>query len=564
MDNKEKITVAQYLIKELNKLGINDFFGLPGDYNFKILDAVIENPLTNWVGCTNELNAGYAADGYARMNGYGALVTTYGVGELSAVNAIAGSFAESVPVIKIVGVPASKFINNNTMLHHNFQNPDYRAFERVYSNVSAGTAYLFLDTGIESIKEEIDRILNLFIKEQKPVYLAIPMDVCSYETDAESGVVEAKSDENTLNEAVDHAMRLLNDADNPVILADVLIDRYKAKKEFEKFLFKSQYPVTTLLMGKGVVDEDYERFMGTYQGEYGNLQAYKRLAESDGVVSVGTVLTDINTMRFSLPFSPDGFIHIQGNYSVIENIRYENVRMKDMLDVLSERLCDIGHHGNDNVIISSGYEIPLAQEDKKLTAAYIFPKLQEFLRPNDVIFAETGIIPYATAPFKLPSGVSINYQLLWGSIGWATPAALGAAIATKSDESRRTVLITGEGSHQLTAAEVSTMMRNGLKPIIFVINNSGYTIERFLSKDPMDEFNDIAQWSYTKLPEVFSGDAFTAKIRTETEFDEVLEQLKTENETKLCYVELFTDMMDAAPLTNNVLKGIKLTETANL
>ena len=84
------MNIAEYLVKKLEELGVNDFFGLPGDYNFNILYAIENNPDTSWIGCTNELNAGYAADGYARQRGFGAVVTTYGVGELSSINAIAG------------------------------------------------------------------------------------------------------------------------------------------------------------------------------------------------------------------------------------------------------------------------------------------------------------------------------------------------------------------------------------------------------------------------------------------------------------------------------------------
>ena len=114
------MNTAEYLVKKLEELGINDFLGLPGDYNFNILYAIENNPNTNWIGCTNELNAGYAADGYARERGFGALVTTYGVGELSAINAIAGSYAENVPVISIVGTPSSKNLEDKKLVHHNF------------------------------------------------------------------------------------------------------------------------------------------------------------------------------------------------------------------------------------------------------------------------------------------------------------------------------------------------------------------------------------------------------------------------------------------------------------
>ena len=158
-----KIKVSYYLTEQLEKLGISDFFGLPGDYNFKLIESVEKNPSTNWIGCTNELNAGYAADGYARVKGYGALITTYGVGELSAINAIAGCFAENIPVIKIVGVPATKFIEQNTVLHHNFEHPDYYAFEKAYSSVVETTAYL----NKTNAKSEIDRVLSVFVNQKR-------------------------------------------------------------------------------------------------------------------------------------------------------------------------------------------------------------------------------------------------------------------------------------------------------------------------------------------------------------------------------------------------------------
>ena len=139
------MNIAEYLVKKLEELGVNDFFGLPGDYNFEILKAIESNDNTNWYGCTNELNAGYSADGYARVRGYGALVTTYGVGELSAINAVAGSMAENVPVCHIVGLPSTKHIDNKDLLHHNFREVNYYACYDAYKNVTAGVAFLKRD-----------------------------------------------------------------------------------------------------------------------------------------------------------------------------------------------------------------------------------------------------------------------------------------------------------------------------------------------------------------------------------------------------------------------------------
>lgn len=548
-----KITVADYLIQELSKLGIEDFFGLPGDYNFNILYAIGDNPNTNWVGCTNELNAGYAADGYARVKGYGALVTTYGVGELSAINAIAGSFAENIPVIKIVGVPATKFIKKNALIHHNFQHPDYYAFERAFSNVVETTAYL----DENNAKQEIDRILSVFVNQNRPVYVAIPMDICLQEIENKPNIEIAKSDEKSLNDAVEHALGLVNKSKFPLILGDVLVKRYKTRKEFDKLVANTQFPVSNLLMGKGIIEAENKMYLGTFLSEYENINAYNALQDSDCVISVGVINSDLNTYRLGLPFKPGDFIEIQGTYTIIEHKKYENIMMKDMLNALSEkissRLIELPEK-------KPSFEKAPAADETKLNTKYIYPRIQEFLKPNDMVFVETGIIPHGFAPTRLPKNTELNTQTLWGSIGWATPASFGGQMAAKD---RRTILLTGEGSHQLTACEISNMMKNNLKPIVIVFNNDGYTIERVLSNDPDDFFNEVIKWNYSKLPQVFEGDVWTAQAKTNLEFDEVLKQAEIEQKSRMCYIEAFTAKMDLPFLTEKIARSLKKPFTTN-
>lgn len=542
-----KITVTDYLIQELNKLGIKDFFGLPGDYNFNILYSIGDNPNTNWVGCTNELNAGYAADGYARINGYGALVTTFGVGELSAMNAIAGSFAENIPVIHIVGAPKTKFIKNNTLIHHNFMNPDYYAFERAFSTVTEATA--FLDEN--NAKAEIDRILSVFVNEKKPVYVTIPVDVCKVEIENEPEITISKSNQQNLNDAVEHALSLINKAKFPVILGDVLVKRYQAKAEFLKMVETTQIPVSNLLMGKGLIEADNKRYLGTFLSEYENLLAHDALRDSDCVISVGVVNSDLNTYRSGLPFKPADFVEIQGTFTIVEHKKYENVLIKDILNILTEKISTTFVELNEK---KPSFEKAVPKEDTKLSAKFIYPRFQDFLQPNDMIFVETGIIPHGFAPTRLPKNTEVNTQTLWGSIGWATPASFGGQMAAKD---RRMILLTGEGSHQLTATEISNMMHNNLKPIIIVMNNAGYTIERVLSDDPYDFFNEVIKWDYSKLPQVFSGDCWVAQAKTEAEFDSVLKQAEIEQKSRMCYIEIFTEKMDLPFLTQKLVESLK-------
>lgn len=548
-----KIAVADYLVKRLVKLGIRDVFGLPGDFNFNILDAVEDSADARWVNCTNELNAGYVADGYARVNGFGAVVTTFGVGELSAINAIAGSYSESVPVIKIAGVPNSNMIKNNVVLHHNFQKPDYYSFERAFSNVVETTAYL----DENNAKFEIDRIIEVMVKTRKPVYVAIPVDICHLNIDDDVPEIRLVSDKENLEKVVSHICSVVEKSKKPVILADFIVKRFGLQNELEDLIEKTKFPATTLLMGKAVIDETNECFIGTNLGNVSAKTTQNIMESSDCVICLGTLFSDLNTGGFSVMPDDSFKIDIQSDYTIVDSVKYSEVWMADVIKELTLRLNENAH----SFIDEFGYESVQNNFESPLTTADIFPKLQEFLKEDDLIFIETGIISFSSGLMKLPKNCSYHSQTLWGSIGWATPAIFGGAIA---DSSRRPILFTGEGAHQLTMQEVANMMHYNIKPIIFVLNNAGYTIERVLSKDPMDKFNDITNWNYSKLPELFEGDFCSLQVRTSEELDAALKIVKKEQQNKLCYVELFTDKLDVPIESLKIVENLKNYAKTNL
>ncbi len=542
-----KITLADYLVKKLTRLGISDFFGLPGDFNFNIIEAVESSLDAKWINCTNELNAGYAADGYARVKGFGAVVTTFGVGELSAINAIAGSYSENVPVIKITGVPKTDMIKNNTILHHNFQKPDYYAFERAYSNVVETTA--FLDK--ENAKREVDRIIDVMVKTRKPVYVSIPMDVCYLEVEDDIKDYTFTSDTEILDKAVEHIVNVVNSSQKPVIIADFPVKRYNLKEKFIAFANSTKFPLTQMLMAKGLVDETKDSFMGTYLGDLSRGNAHQIVQDSDCVITVGVLYSDLNTGGFSVMPDETFKVEIQSDSVVVEGIKYKNIWMGDLFD----RLIGLIEENPHSYINDFAYEKTQITAEEPLKVEWLIKRLQEFLKENDMLFVETGIISYASGLMKLPENCLYNNQVLWGSIGWATPAVFGGAIA---DKTRRPILFTGEGSHQLTVQEVANMIHHNIKPVIIVLNNAGYTIERILSKDPMDNFNDITNWNYSKLPELFNGGEFyTAQAKTNKEFEYALMNAAEFQKDKLCYIEAFTDKMDVPQVSLNLVQNIK-------
>ena len=388
------------------------------------------------------------------------------------------------------------------------------------------------------------------VKTRKPVYVAIPVDVCKSEIDDFIPEIEMNSDKSNLEKAVNHICNVVNKSKRPVLVVDGLIKRFGLSESFENLIDKTKFPSTTLLMGKGAIDESNDCFIGTCLGNVSSDATQNIINNSDCIVTFGAVYADLNTGGFSLMPDDRFLVDIQADYCVVESVKYTNVWMADIVNELTIRLgqnkhSDIGDFGyvNNNKELSS-----------RLTTSDIFEALQSFIKEDDLLFIETGIISFPCGLIKLPKNVSFHTQTLYGSIGWATPAMFGGAMA---DRSRRPILFTGEGSHQLTMQEVANMLHHNINPIIFVLNNSGYTVERALSDDPMDKFNDITTWIYTKMPELFNGSFCSAQVRTIEELEQALLMAEKEQKGKLCYIELFTDKMDVPDVVTQIINNIK-------
>lgn len=282
----------------------------------------------------------------------------------------------------------------------------------------------------------------------------------------------------------------------------------------------------------------HKNYLGTFLGKTLSAELLDILNSSDCVVSVGTIYCDFNTFNAPLNFKPDDMINIQGNYVTVQNKKYENVYMKDLLKHLSE---NIEKQKSKKIPHIKGYPKTQINKIENLNSKYLYPRIQEFLKPNDIFICDTGIALFGTAPLKFPDKLKFENQFFWASIGWGTPAALGTNLAKIY---RRTILLTGEGAHQLTVQEISNIISHNLHPVIIVINNSGYTIERMLSKNPNDNYNNINSWDYTKLPAIFGKNVFAGQARTNKEFDDLLKLAETEQKTKMCYIEVFTEKSD--------------------
>jgi indolepyruvate decarboxylase len=540
-------TVIQYVLRRLHEIGVDDIFGVAGDYSFPVNDAIVEHPAINWIGCCNELNAGYAADGYARMRGVGAVCTTYGVGELAAMSAIAGSYAEHLAVFHLVGAPNLPTQEGRALVHHTLGNGEFDLFSRMAEPIVCASAIMTP----QNAASQTERLIAEALYHRRPVYMAFPSDVADMPVLGVAPSVSApSSDPASLAAATDAVIAALNNAGQACVLPGILLRRLGLTDAAEAFVDASGLPFATMFADKSVLGEDHPNYIGMYAGRLMGEPVRAFVESCDAVVLIGTMLTDGNTAGHTVRLDADKTITIDHHRTTVGKTVYRNVEMADILIQLSGRTTKRAQRPaitpeTLGPIVSGGND--------PITADALYPRWANFFRSDDVIITDTGTSSVGLAFAQLPKGAEFHNQTLWASIGWATPAAFGAAVAAPG---RRLILVTGEGSHQMTAQEISQFGRRGLRPIVFVLNNSGYLSERMLCKDMALAYNDIAAWNYAELPHAMGCQGwFNASVSSCGVLDDALKTAEQANGA--AYIEVVTDADEAPPMYKKLHENVK-------
>jgi pyruvate decarboxylase len=476
-------------------------------------------------------------------------VTTFGVGELSLLNAIAGAYSEYVSVVHIVGQPSTISQRNGMLLHHTLGNGDFNVFANMSAGISCAVAKLNDQYEAATL---IDNALRECWIQSRPVYITLPTDIVQKKIEGErlDTPIDLSYPPNEVERedyVVDVVLKYLAAAKNPVILVDACAVRHRALDETHDLIQKSKLPVFVTPMGKSAVDETLPNYGGVFAGDGSNPGVKERLESADLVLSIGAVKSDFNTTGFTYRISQLNTIDFHSTMMRVRYSEYPGVGMKGVLRKVTDRLPKLNVEAAPPV---SQNKIPSEQKDSKdstILHAWFWPRMGQWLKEDDIIVTETGTANFGIWETRFPKGVVALSQVLWGSIGYSVGACQGAALAAKETGNRRTLLFVGDGSFQLTAQEVSTMIRHDLKPIIFCICNEGYTIERYIHG--MDaSYNDVQEWKYKDLVTAFGAkpDKYkTYQVKTRQELEALFHDEKFSSAPYLQFVELYMPKEDA-------------------
>ncbi len=540
-------TIGAYLIERLRSLNVNHVFGIPGDYILGMYKLIDESPIT-LVGMTREDNAGFAADAYARVHGMGCVAVTYCVGGLSTCNSIAGAYAEKSPVIVLGGAPGVSERAQDPLLHHKVKNFDTQL--EVFQKITVASAVLDKP---ETAFSEIDRVLEAARRYKRPVYLELPRDrVTAAMVSAHKPQEELPpSDPDALREAIDEAARLLKKAKRPVILADVEVHRFNLQDDLLKLAESTGMPIATTILGKSVISEAHPLFAGVYEGGMGRPEVTELVESADCLLLLGCFLTDINLGIWTAKLDPSRCIDATSEDLRIMRHHYRDVRLDDFIHGLIERKLKVAR--TPVPPRSSPFlHVANASADQKMTSAHLFCRLNRLLgRHTDMtVIADIGDSLFGAADLEMHRHTEFLSPAYYTSMGFGVPAAVGASMANPHS---RVLVIVGDGAFQMTGMELSTIARHGLNPIVVVVNNHGYTTERFLLEGP---FNDIQNWAYHKVPDVI-GAGMGLEVRTVGELDAGLDAA-FDNESSFSLLNVHLDPYDRSPALERL--AIKLSK----
>lgn len=539
--NTSGISVSDYLISRLQDKGIGHVFGIPGDYVLSFYNKLSQSPL-KVINTCDEQGAGFAADAYARLRGLGVVCVTYGVGGLKLVNSTAQAYAEKSPVLIISGAPGETERKKNKMMHHKANH--YEDQLKIFERITTASTYL---NNVENAFAEIDRVLDAILQNKRPGYIEIPRDMVNAVPElpdaylkktssltgyADNSGLSRKESIDIPKEVVEEALDLINTSSSPVLMTGVEVERYRLAEKVLALAWKGNIPICSTYLGKSVIPEDESLYMGVYSGALSNDALREYVESSDCLILIGVYFTDLDMGAYTAHLDTDRMIYMTSQRLAIRNNHYSFSGL-DLLDRLSNS--DLIWHKEGETPYPARphylYEEPL--NSKKITANRVFQMVNDFLDDSCILLADPGDTLFGSIEICRHSNfISPAY---YASLGFAVPGSIGAQLACPE---LRPVVLTGDGSFQMTGMELAAAARYGLNPIVIVLNNQGFGTERPMLDGP---FNDVALWRYSKLPEII-GEGEGIRVNTEAELQSAL--LAAREKPELCVIEVLLEKND--------------------
>lgn len=505
-------TLTESLLHALAERGARAIFGIPGDFALPLFREIQRCGVLPLHTLSHEPGVGFAADAAARIaGGLGVAAVTYGAGAFNLVNAVAGAYAERVPLVVLSGAPAAHESTSGLLLHHQVKTLDSQW--RVFSELTVDQARL---DDPHTAPGQIARVLDSALRESRPVYLEIPRDMPARACGPVPGMAEPEPPyPPALAACADELLARLKSAARPVLMVGVEVRRYGLEAKVAELARRLRMPVVTSFMGRGLLaNQDQVAVQGTYLGLAGCPELAAQVEHSDGLLLLGVIVSDTNFAVSARAIDLRHTIQALGNRVVMGYHDYPGIALAPLVDALLERV----PAGPAPVLprAAAPATAPAAfSPDDPLSPAAISAAINRLMDRHGAIplACDIGDCLFAAMDVQPTDLLAPGY---YATMGYGVPAGLGLQAAT----GRRPLVLVGDGAFQMTGWELGNALRHGWDPIVIVFNNAGWEMLRAF--EPEGRFNDLGRWDFAAMAAGMGGDGLA--VQTCGELDAALER----------------------------------------
>jgi indolepyruvate decarboxylase len=438
------------------------------------------------------------------------------------------------------------------LLHHTLVDGDHGHFERAYREVTAHTEVLRVDTATQ----QIDRALMTAIRESKPVYVSVPTDVAVATVDGSNlgwPLPSPQSDHVMLQRFRETVKRRLSSVSQVTVLAGPRLHRRGLEDALRSLAATPGIRIASQSGSKAILDEAHPRSLGTYMGRITRSQVVREMVDAaDPIVLAGVVLSDLLTGFFSHEFDVNGAIALDLVEARVGSSHFYGVLLEDAVQALQDVVHELVLE--DQQIETAHFGVtPVEPGPHPLTQAAFWSAIEDWLPTGTTVVADAGTAFYGALELAMPADSHLLGQPVWSSIGYTLPATLGASLG---DPNHRVALFIGDGSAQLTIQELATILHRRLTPVVFLINNAGYTVERAI-QSPDALYQDVTSWDWRTFPRAFGAEdaAVTFQVSTGVELLAAL-KVATSRDDVLVLIEVLMDRLDTPTILAELAAGL--------
>ena len=503
MGDCETAELGRVLLQALQDHGVQELFGIPGDFVLPFFKVVEESGILPFYTLSHEPAVGFAADAAARFRGgLSVAVATWGAGAFNLVNPVAGAYAERVPVVVISGAPGKRERASGWRLHHMAREIDTQT--RIFREITCDMAVL--DDAARA-PADIARVLRSALEYSLPVYFELPRDMVLTPVAPVVRLPPSPVLQAALDEAAGEILGLLGRAERPCIMIDVEVRRYGAEAKVAELATRLGIPVVSTFMGRGLLSGHKEVVRGTYMGAAGQRAVTELVEGSDGLLLLGVILSDTNFAVSERKIDMRRAMLVIDREVRVGHHVYKDVPLDRLVDAL---LAQVGPGGAvvPHALPAETFPQDLVADDGAIAPSDIAAAINDLFRAHGPmpIAADMGDCLFTAMEVRNTDLVAPGY---YAGMGYGVPAGLGACVAAGG----RPLILVGDGAFQMTGFELGNCRRYGWDPIVVVFNNSSWEMLRVFQ--PESRFNDLDDWRFAELAGPLGGDGVRVRTRGE-------------------------------------------------